>query len=172
MSNTPVLAFYDPNRATIVSADASSYGLGGVLLQRHGDQIKPVAYCLRTLTTAETRYAQIRKELLASVWVCDKISRYLIGLESFCLQTDHKPLISNISVRDLDKAPIGCQHLLMKIMRFKVKAKYVRGKQLMIADILSRSSLPHDSTPNTQEEVQGYVDAIVDAKPASPQRLA
>ena len=32
VSNTPVLAFYNPNRATIVSADTASYGLGGVLL--------------------------------------------------------------------------------------------------------------------------------------------
>ena len=127
VSNTPVLAFYDPNRATIVSADASSYGLGGVLLQRHGDQMKPVAYCSRTLMTTETRYAQIEKELLASIWVCDKFSRYLIGLESFCLQTDHKPLISIINVQDLDKAPIRCQRLLMKLMKFKVKAKYVPG---------------------------------------------
>ena len=46
------------------------------------------------------------------------------------------------------------------------------GKQLTIADTLSRSPLPHDSTPNTQEEAQGYVDAIVEAKPASPKRLA
>ena len=58
-------------------------------------------------------------------------------------------------------------------MRFKVKAKYEPEKQLTIADTLSRSPLPHDGTPNTQEEVQGYVDAIVEAKPASiPQRLA
>ena len=129
--------------------------------------MKPVAYCSRTLTTAETRYAQIEKELLASVWVYDKFSRYLIGLESF-LQTYHKPLISIINVQDLDKGPIRCQRLLMKLMRFKVKAKYVPGKQLTIADTLSRNPLPHDGTPNTQEEVQGYVDA----KPASPQRLA
>ena len=168
VSNSPVFAFCDPNRATLVSADVSSHGLEGVLLQQHGDQIKPVAYCSRTLTTTKTRYAHIEKELLASVWVCDKFSRYLIGLESFCLQIDHKPLISIINVQDLDKAPIRCQRLLMKLMRFKVKAKYVPGKQLTIADTLSSSPLPHDGTPNTQEEVQGYVDAIVEAKPASP----
>ena len=134
--------------------------------------MKPVAYCSRARTTAKTRYAQIEKELVASVWVCNKFSRYLIALESFCLQTDHQPLISIINVQDLDKAPIMCQRLLMKFMRFKVKAKYVPRKQLTIADTLSRSILPHDSIHNTQEEFQGYVDAIVEAKPASPQRLA
>ena len=107
VSNTLVLAFYHPNRATIVSADPSSYGLGGIFLQQHGDQMKPVAYCSRTLTTAKTRYAQIEKELLASVWVCDKLSRYLIRLDTFCLQTDHKSLISIINVQDLDKAQSG-----------------------------------------------------------------
>ena len=38
----PTLAFYDATKQTIVSADASSCGLGGVLLQDHSGQLKSV----------------------------------------------------------------------------------------------------------------------------------
>ena len=56
--NSPVLALFDPNLETILSADASSFGLGAVLLQRQPtDDLKPVAYISRSMTATEQRYA-------------------------------------------------------------------------------------------------------------------
>ena len=171
VTTSPVLAFYDPNLPTVVSAYASSYGLGAVILQLHGYKLLPVAYASRTLTDTEKRYAQIEKELLASTWACEKFARYLVGLKSFTLQTDHKPLITIINSQDLDKAPIRCQRLLMRLMRFSICAKYVPGKELTVADALSRTPLESTGIPDTEQEIQAHVDATLETKPVSPQKL-
>ena len=54
LSSTPVLALYDLNSKTFGSADASSHGLGAVLLQEQGDgAVKPVSYISRLLSLTE-----------------------------------------------------------------------------------------------------------------------
>ena len=92
LTTSPVLALFDPNLDTVVSADASSYGLGAVLLQKQqSGELKPVAYISRSMTPTEQRYAQIEKEALAFTWACERLSDYLIGMK-FHIHTDHKPL--------------------------------------------------------------------------------
>ena len=67
MSSTPVLAYHDVDKPTVVSADASSHGIGEVTMQDCGGQLKPIALCSRTLTSAEQIYAEIEKECLTGV---------------------------------------------------------------------------------------------------------
>lgn len=71
LTNAPILALFDPNLDTILSVDASSFGLGTVLLPRQpSDEWKPVAYISRSMTLMEQLYAQIEKETLAFIWAC------------------------------------------------------------------------------------------------------
>ncbi|XP_038052810.1 uncharacterized protein K02A2.6-like [Patiria miniata] len=125
LTSAPSLAFCDPNKLTMVSADTREYGLGGcIILQQQNDrQWKPVAYCSRSLTPSERRYMQIEKELLASVWSCERFYVYLRGLQ-VTIQTDLKPLVPLINIKDLCDAPLMCQRLLMRLMKYHCSADH------------------------------------------------
>ncbi|KAL7851818.1 hypothetical protein SRHO_G00176030 [Serrasalmus rhombeus] len=80
LSSPRVLAQYSPTAETCVSADASSFGLGGVLSQQQEDGTwRPTVFISRGLTEAEKHYAQIEKEALAVTWACERLSPYLLA---------------------------------------------------------------------------------------------
>ena len=92
LSKPTTLALYDVNTPTKLLADASSYGLGAVLLQEADKQWRPIAYASCSMSETEQRYAQIEKEALAITWACEKFSDYILG-KPIQIETDHKPLV-------------------------------------------------------------------------------
>jgi hypothetical protein len=118
LTKPTILSMYDLEADTIVSADASSHGLGAVLLQKSGDIWKPVVYASRVLSDTESRYAQIEKEALAITWACEKFSCYLLG-KTFTIQTDHKPLVSLLGSKNLDALPQRVLQFWMRMMKFQ-----------------------------------------------------
>ena len=135
---SPILALFDPNLKSVLSADASSYGLGAVLLQRQtSGESQPVAFISRAMTPTKRRYIQIEKEALAFMWACERLSDYLVGVQ-FHIQTDHKPLVPLFSSKHLEELPLRVQMFRMRMMRFQFTIGHIPGKDLKIAQTLSQ----------------------------------
>ena len=114
LSCEEVLARFDATRETVVSADASSYGLGAVLLQKQSSgELQSIAYISRAQTPKEQCYTQIEKEALGVTWACERFQDYLIG-KRFHIETDHKPLVPLLSTKNL---PIRIQQFRLRLIR-------------------------------------------------------
>ena len=174
LTEPTVLTLYDPSAALKISADASSYGIGAVLLQLHQDQWKPVAYALRTLTETEKHYAQIEKECLSLTWACDKFSPHIIG-KTIEIETDHKPLVPLLNSNDLGAIPPRILRFRLHFMRYSFSICHVPGKYLYTADVLSRSPLltTADDTESTELETSAelFISTVMSNLPATSNRL-
>ena len=124
LTKPTILSLYDPGAETKLSSDASSYGLGAVLLQLHQDGWKPVVYASRSLTETERCYAQIEKEALAITWACEKFSEYILGKQ----EMDHKPLVSLLCSKHLDDLPPRVLQFRLRLMRFVFSIVHVPGE--------------------------------------------
>ena len=174
LNSTPVLAVYSANWETTLSADASSYGLGAVLLQKQQyGELRPVAHASRAMSGVEQRYAQIEKEALATTWACDRYSNFLIR-KTFHIEIDHKPLVSLLGQKTLNELPPIRQRFRMRLIRFRYSISHVPGKDLIAADTLSRAPVLESQQPDDksfQDECQAYVNAVMSALPVTDKRM-
>ena len=165
------LTLYDPSADIKISADASSFGLGAVLLQRSQDDWKPVAYASHSVTQTERRYAQIEKEALAITWACQRFSDYVLG-RKFTIESDHKPLIPILNTKNLDSLPPRVIRFHLRLAKFDYVVKHVPGELLYTADALSRAPIPDTESTELEEEVQVFVGGVTEySLPATRGRI-
>ena len=136
ISSDACLMYFNSSKPLILQVDVSKVGLGGCLIQEdnHG-KLRPVAYESKSLTPAETRYANIEREMLVVVWRCIKCHHCLYGRKCVC-QSDYKPL-EDIHLKYLSDLPPRLQRTLLKLQQYDINIKYVPGSQVPVSDALS-----------------------------------
>ena len=135
MINPPILMLPDVTKPFCVRTDASSSGLGAVLLQYKDNIPRPVAYASKKLLDREKRYSTVERECYAIVWALAKFRYYLYGRE-FLLETDHRPLV----YLETFKGNNGrLMRWALSLQPYKFRIIYISGAENHGADLLSRS---------------------------------
>ncbi|XP_072398209.1 uncharacterized protein [Diabrotica undecimpunctata] len=91
VASATTLHYFNPDKKTKLSVDASPYGLGAMVSQ---DGF-PIEFASVSLTPTQRRYNHIEKELLDIVYGCERFSFYLYGID-FEIETDHRPLLEKL----------------------------------------------------------------------------
>ena len=144
LQSSTVLTHFDPSKPLTVSADASPYGIGGVLSHIMDDgSERPIAYTSRSLSPTEQRYSQLEKEGLAIVFSVRKFHQFLHG-RPFAINSDHQPLKF---LFDTDRpTPVlasgRIQRWALLLANYQYSIQYRPGSKMGNADGLSRLPLP------------------------------
>ena len=128
----PVLAYYNPQKETVLQTDASTKGLGACLLQDE----KPIYFASKALTETQRGYVAIEIESLAVAWAVEKFHHFLSGCH-FILEMDQKPLEAIFS-RSLNQATPWLQCILSRTLPYNFTVRHIPGPKNPLADCLSR----------------------------------
>lgn len=152
LSSAPVLALPDFDKQFIFETDASTHGIGVVLMQDN----HPISFISRTLGPIHQSLSVYEKEFLAVVHVVQSWSSYLT----------HRPFIIKTNQRSLkylleQRVSTPFQHMwLSKLMGYSYEIQYRQGKENLTTDALSRvisSELLHITLSHAH---QGFYDSI------------
>ncbi|UYV75503.1 hypothetical protein LAZ67_13000420 [Cordylochernes scorpioides] len=140
-----VLALFCPKLPTRIGCVVSQ-------LSEKGEE-RIVACASRTLSDAERKYSIVEKEALACVWACEKFRRWVWGLK-FTLRTDQSSLTTLLTTKGNDRAGLRITRWSARLMNFDYNIEYKKGRDNVLPDYLSRSSL------SSHEDYDGEVELI------------
>ena len=139
LSSHPVLMLPKVAKEFVLRTDASSTGLGAVLLQEGEDDglFRPVMFASRKLLERERRYSTIERECLAIVWAVQKFVKFLWGVH-FTVQTDHCPLSY---MRSSSFKNSRVLRWVLSLQEFSFDIQPISGTSNVLADLLSRAEM-------------------------------
>nr|CAX83692.1 Gap-Pol polyprotein [Schistosoma japonicum] len=182
LTSNLLLTHYDPKVPIIVAADASSYGVGAVILHKFpiGNE-KAIMHASKTLTPTEKRYSQIEKEALAIVFAVRRFHKMVYG-RHFTILTDNKPLMAVFGSKA--GVPVHFANRLQRwaltLLGYDFDIQYKKSEDFGQADVLSRliSNYPTMSeelviaTIDTRDYAKESFNHAVRALPVTTQQIA
>ena len=116
------MKFYDDTKLLYLEIDASGVGLGVALLEIHKGTtcqkdvapentiLHPITFASKSLTGAECRYSNIKREALGILHGLEKFHHYCFAREVLII-TDHKPLVAIFKKRHGNAITVHRIHL-------------------------------------------------------------
>jgi hypothetical protein len=130
MSTCPVLELPDFTLLFVLECDAYGEGIGAILMQGGN----PIVFERRKLRQPERLYSIYDKAMLEIMHALTKFRQYIVG-RKFVVKTDHNSLKYFLEQKDLSQR----QHKwVTKVNAFDFNIEYVKGKNKIVADALSR----------------------------------
>eukprot|EP00795_Rhopilema_esculentum_P003255 gene3255-biopygen1481 len=157
LTSSPVMGYFDINKSTSLTVDASPVGISAILSQSSKEKKdhQVIAYASRSLTDVESRYSQTEKEALSIVWGIEHFHLFLYG-QPFTLVTDHKPL-EIIYGSPSSKTSARIERWVLRLQPYQFTIKYKPGKE-NAADYLSRH--PSAKTSKETEFTEEYIKFV------------
>lgn len=152
----PVGIFCDFSRAfdcidrDILIERLYSYGIGGLPLNWIASFIKVRRQYVSLTYTSQNNVEEIKSE----------ISFLKMGVPQI-VEIDHKPLVA-LFKKPLNKVPARLQRMLLNLQPYNLEVLYKPGKQLYIADTLSRSYCKNDNSDTIDKEIKIKVNLLID----------
>ncbi len=129
------LSHFNPDADEIyLSTDASRYGMSACLFQVVDGRQELVQCCGKTFNAAQRNYSATKRELLAILFGCQRLSHLLTGIK-FVVLTDHKALTTLLDKQPLPNVLLNWLHTLAS---FDFDIRWVPGQLLLLPDRLSR----------------------------------
>ena len=88
--------------------------------------------------------------MLVIVYALEKWHQFTYG-RPVVVHSDHK-MLHAITKKALDRAPKRLQSVLIRALAYDIEVKYLKGKKMLLADMLSRAYICTSTTPS-QEKV-------------------